>query len=148
MKIIKLFLLVFTTTILLSCKGTGTTTEGKTVYLTQDEFVKKVFNYKQSTEWKFLGDKPAIIDFYADWCKPCKLVAPVLEDLAKQYDGKVIVYKVNVDKERELAGAFQITSIPTVLFIPKAGQPQAAVGVQSKEEYTKIIESVLIPSIQ
>ena len=143
MKLIKIFLVLIFTGLMLSCKSTGTG-DGSTVYLTQDEFIKKVFNYKQNTEWKYLGDTPAIIDFYADWCKPCKLVSPIMEELAEKYKGKIIVYKMNVDKERDLANAFQIASIPTLLFIPKNGQPQAAVGVQSKEEYIKIIETVLL----
>lgn len=147
MRIIRTAALIFALGILLSCSSAGTGS-GKTIYLSQADFQKKVFDYKQSMEWKYLGDKPAIIDFYADWCKPCKMVAPIMDELSKQYDGKVIFYKVNIDNEKELANAFQITSIPTVLYIPKTGQPQAAVGAQAKEDYTKAIESLLIPSIQ
>jgi thioredoxin 1 len=151
MKTIKVVIMIITAGILLSCTGTGTGSgsgsgSGGTVYLSQEDFIKKVFNYKQNGEWRYLGDKPAVIDFYADWCKPCKMVSPIMEELAKQYEGKVIFYKMNVDKEKELAAAFQIQSIPTLLFIPAQGQPQASIGVQSKEDYIKIIESTLISS--
>ena len=146
MKIASKITLLIVLSLLLGCKGKDQGA-GKTNYLSQDEFIKKVFNYKQNTEWKFLGDKPAVIDFYADWCKPCKMVAPIMEELSGKYAGKVIFYKVNIDNEKDLANTFQITSIPTVLFIPLNGQPQVAVGVQAKEDYTKTIEALLIPSI-
>ena len=94
------------------------------VHLTKAEFLKKVYNYEANpNDWKYEGDKPAIVDFYATWCGPCKALAPVLEELAKEYAGKVYIYKIDVDKEEELAGAFGIRSIPTLLWIPQSGKP-------------------------
>ena len=91
----------------------------KTIHLTKEEFLKKVANYEANpTEWKYLGDKPCIIDFYADWCGPCKMVAPILDELAKEYSDKIYIYKVDTEAERELASAFGIRSIPTMIFIP------------------------------
>jgi thioredoxin len=118
-------------------------TTGKVMHLTTAEFKQKVFNYEVNKEWKFSGDKPCIVDFYADWCGPCKMVAPVLEELAKEYDGKVNIYKVNTENERELAQAFGISSIPTILFVPMEGQPQAAMGALPKETFQKAIAEVL-----
>ena len=89
------------------------------VHLTTEDFKEKVFNYETGKEWKYEGNLPAIIDFYADWCSPCKMVAPILEDLAREYSGKIMVYKVNTENEQELASVFGIQSIPTFLFIPK-----------------------------
>ncbi|OFY32668.1 MAG: thiol reductase thioredoxin, partial [Bacteroidetes bacterium GWF2_41_61] len=101
----------------------------KTIHLTKEEFLTKVANYEANPqEWKYLGDKPAIIDFYADWCGPCKTIAPILEDLAKEYTDSIYVYKVNTEQEQELAGAFGIRSIPSLLFVPMEGSPQMAMG--------------------
>jgi thioredoxin len=111
--------------------------------LTNESFKQKVFDYKVNKEWAFAGDKPAIIDFYADWCGPCKMVAPVLEQLSQEYAGKVDIYKVNTDNEPELAGAFGIQSIPSLLFIPKEGKPQMSMGAMSKADFIKAIQSVL-----
>ena len=98
----------------------------KVVHLTKDEFLQKVYNYeKNPNEWKYEGDKPAIVDFYATWCGPCKMLAPILEELAKEYDGQIVVYKIDTEKEPELSAAFGIRSIPTLLFIPKSGDPQS-----------------------
>jgi thioredoxin len=116
---------------------------GKVIHLTTAEFKQKVFNFSAGKEWKFEGDKPCIIDFYADWCGPCKMVAPILEELAKEYDGKLVVYKVNTDQETELAQVFGISSIPTLLFVPMNGQPQAAMGALPKESFKKAIAQVL-----
>ncbi len=118
--------------------------EKKTIHLTNAEFKEKVFNYEVNKEWKFEGDKPCIIDFYADWCGPCKQIAPVLEELAKEYDGEIIIYKVNTEKERELASAFGIRSIPSLLFVPATGQPQMAQGALPKEQFAKIIDEFLL----
>jgi thioredoxin 1 len=96
----------------------------KTEHLTKAEFLTKVFDYENNKEWKYQGDTPAIIDFYADWCGPCKMIAPVLEELAKEYDGKVKIYKIDTEAEQELAAVFGIRSIPSILFVPKEGQPQ------------------------
>jgi thioredoxin 1 len=116
------------------------------VHLTAQDFKEKVFNYETGTEWKYEGNLPAIVDFYADWCSPCKMVAPILEDLALEYSGKIMVYKVNTENEQELASVFGIQSIPTLLFIPKEGQPQAAMGALPRQTFTKVIQDVLLKS--
>ena len=114
-----------------------------TEHLTKETFLSKVFNYEAGKEWKFEGDKPCIIDFYADWCGPCKMVAPILEDLAKEYGGKLDIYKVDTEKETELASVFGIKSIPSLLFVPKEGQPQMAMGALPKETFVKAFKDVL-----
>ncbi|HAM97269.1 MAG TPA: thioredoxin [Marinilabiliales bacterium] len=111
-------------------------------YLTQETFKEKVFNYEKNQEWKFEGELPCIIDFYADWCGPCKMVAPILEELSKEYQGKVDVYKVDTEDQRELAGMFGIQSIPSLLFVPKDGQPQMAMGALPKETFKKAFKDV------
>jgi thioredoxin len=113
------------------------------VHLTTQEFKNKIFNYENSKEWKYEGALPAIVDFYADWCGPCKMVAPILKDIANDYSGKLTVYKVNTDEEQELASVFGISSIPTLLFIPKDGQPQAAMGALPRASFDKVIKDVL-----
>jgi len=112
-------------------------------HLTTQTFKEKVFNYETNKEWKFEGDKPCLIDFYADWCQPCKMVAPILEELAQEYDGKLNIYKVNTEEERELSSVFGIQSIPSLLFVPKDGQPQMAMGALPKETFEKAIGDVL-----
>ncbi|MCU0409643.1 MAG: thioredoxin [Bacteroidales bacterium] len=112
-------------------------------HLTKETFLSKVFNYETGKEWKFEGSKPCIIDFYADWCGPCKMVAPVLEDLAKEFDGKLDVYKVNTEEEQELSAVFGIRSIPSFLFVPSAGQPQMAMGALPKDTFIKAFKDVL-----
>jgi thioredoxin len=112
-------------------------------HLTKETFLNKVFNYEQNQEWKFEGKLPCIIDFYADWCGPCKMVAPILEELSKEYDGKINIYKVNTEEEQELAGAFGIRSIPSMLFCPADGQPQMAVGALPKDSLISAIKDVL-----
>ncbi len=114
-------------------------------HLTLDTFKEKVFNWEESKEWKFAGDKPCIIDFYADWCGPCKMVAPVLEELAKDYEGKIDIFKVNTEEQQQLAGMFEIRSIPTILFVPKEGQPQAAMGALPKQSFEQAINDILLP---
>jgi thioredoxin 1 len=114
------------------------------IHLTTQDFKEKVFNYDKNKEWKYEGELPAIVDFYADWCGPCKTVAPILEELARDYAGKIIVYKVDTENERELAGAFGISSIPTLLFVPKNGQPQAAMGALPRQTFDKAINDVLL----
>lgn len=108
-----------------------------------DGFKKKVFDYETSKEWKFAGDLPCLVDFYADWCGPCKMIAPTLETLAKEYEGKLNIYKINTDQEVELAGAFGIQSIPSLLFIPREGQPQMAMGAMSKGDFEKAFREIL-----
>ena len=121
------------------------TETGKVIHLTKAEFLSKVFNYeKNTTEWVYEGDKPCIIDFYADWCGPCKRVAPILEELAKEYGDKIIIYKIDVDKENELAATFGIQSIPTILFVPVKGVPQISQGALPKSEFIKQIDNFLL----
>jgi thioredoxin len=116
-------------------------------HLTKDSFFEKVFNYEQNKEWKFEGEIPCVIDFYADWCGPCKMVAPIIEELSTEYEGKVNFYKVNTDEEQELAGAFGIQSIPSVLFVPKDGQPQMAVGALPKTSFKQVIDKDLLGAV-
>ena len=112
-------------------------------HLTKETFLNKIFNYEKNKEWKFEGEKPCIIDFYADWCGPCKIVAPVLEELAKDFDGKIDVFKVDTEEEQELASVFGIRSIPSFLFVPAEGQPQMAMGALPKETFVKAFKDVL-----
>ena len=112
-------------------------------HLTASEFKSRVFDYEKSKDWKYSGDLPAIIDFYADWCGPCKMVAPILEALSTEYEGKIRIFKVNTDKEQELSSAFGIQSIPSILFIPLEGQPQMAMGALPKASIKSAIKDVL-----
>src|SRR5574344_2127870 len=117
----------------------------KTIQITKADFLKKVANYEANpTEWKYLGDKPALIDFYADWCGPCKRVAPILEELAEEYADKIVIYKVNTENEEELAPALGISSIPSLLFVPMEGNPQMAIGGMGKADFKKAIDTVLL----
>ncbi len=117
----------------------------KPIHLTKEQFLSKVANYETNpTEWKYLGDKPCIIDFYADWCGPCKMVAPILDELAKEYADKIYIYKVDTEAEQELAGAFGIRSIPTLLFCPMNETPQMAQGALPKASFKDAIDKVLL----
>lgn len=116
----------------------------KTHYLTTEDFQKKVFDYKASKEWKYVGERPCLIDFYATWCGPCKAVAPILETLAGEYEGRVDIYKVDVDKEKELAALFGIRSIPTMLYVPVGQQPTFTQGGMPKEALTELIDVILL----
>lgn len=113
-------------------------------HLTKETFLKKVFNYEENKEWKYEGDLPCIIDFYADWCGPCKMIAPVLEELSKEYEGKIHIYKVDTEDQQELAAAFGIRSIPSILFVPMNEQPQMAQGALPKATLKKAIDEVLL----
>jgi thioredoxin len=113
-------------------------------HLTKQTFLEKVFNYEKNKEWKFEGKLPCLIDFYADWCAPCKMVAPILEELNEEYKGKINIYKVNTEQEQELAAAFGISSIPSLLFCPIDGQPQMAMGALPKESMKKTIDDILL----
>ena len=115
-----------------------------TVQLSTQGFKDKVFNYETEKDWKYQGVLPAIIDFYADWCGPCKMVAPVLEELAEEYEGRLVVYKVNTDIEQELSTVFGIQSIPTILFIGADGEPMMQPGAFPKHVFKKIIEEKLL----
>jgi len=112
-------------------------------HLTSETFKQKVFNYETNKEWKFEGDKPCVIDFYADWCSPCKMVAPILEELGKEYESKINIYKVDTEDQQEIASAFGIRSIPSILFIPKQGQPQMSAGAMPKESFVKAFDEIL-----
>ena len=119
--------------------------KGEVIVLTKAEFLEKVFNYeKHPNEWVYEGSKPCIVDFYADWCGPCKQVAPILRDLAILYKKDIIVYKINVDQEKELAAAFGIQSIPTFLFTPKEGKPMMSMGALPREDFVKQIDEYLL----
>ncbi len=116
-----------------------------TIHLTKADFLSKVANYESNpTEWKYLGDKPCIVDFYADWCGPCKVIAPILEELAKEYDGQIYIYKVDTEAEQELAAAFGIRSIPSLLFCPMGENPQMAQGAMPKDAFKQAINDVLL----
>jgi thioredoxin 1 len=115
-------------------------------YLTKETFLEKVFDYEKNQEWKFEGSLPCLIDFYADWCGPCKMVAPILEELSLEFEGKINIYKVNTEVEQELAAAFGIRSIPSLLFCPKEGKPQMAMGALPKQAMTDAINEVLLAS--
>ena len=119
--------------------------ESKVKHLTYKEFLDKVWDFeKDPNTFIYKGELPAIVDFYADWCGPCRRVAPIMEKLAEEYDGKLLVYKVNTDQERGLASAFQVKSIPMVLFIPMEGQPMMQVGALPEEGYRKVVTEQLI----
>jgi thioredoxin 1 len=128
----------------------GSVESGKPVKLTKQDFLEKVMNYeKNQTEWVYEGDKPALIDFYADWCGPCRIAAPILEELAKEYEGKIHIYKVDTQKEGELASVFGIQSIPAFLFVPQDGRPTMSNGIaqtpeETKEMFRRMIDEILL----
>ena len=113
-------------------------------HLTKETFQQKVFNWEQNTEWKFEGELPCLIDFYADWCGPCKMVAPILEELAAEYKDQINIYKVDTEDQQELAAIFGIRSIPSLLFCPKEGQPQMAMGALPKDTFKQAIKDILL----
>lgn len=113
------------------------------IRLNTSEFKEKVFDYENNQNWNYKGDLPAIVDFYADWCGPCKMVSPILDELSREYEGKMYVYKVNTDEEPELAGVFGIQSIPSLLFIPKDSEPRMAMGALPKQQILKAMAEVL-----
>jgi thioredoxin 1 len=125
-------------------KKTEVENKSAVVYLTKETFKQKVFNYEVNKEWKYEGSTPCIVDFYASWCGPCKMISPILEDLAKEYKGKIIVYKVDTDKEQELSQQLGIQSLPTLVFVPKSGKPQVSMGAMPKESLVKAINDVLL----
>ena len=137
-KIIAMVALVF------SCMLAYAQTNGEVIVMNKAMFIKDVFDYEKSQDWKYKGNKPAIIDLYADWCGPCRMVAPIMKELAKEYADKIVVYKVNVDKEKELAALFNATSIPLFVFIPMNGEPQLFRGAADKATYKKAIDDFLL----
>jgi thioredoxin 1 len=112
-------------------------------HLTKESFKEKVFNFEENKDWKYKGTKPCLIDFYADWCGPCKMVAPLLEELQKEYGDSLVIYKVDTEDQQELAGMFGIQSIPSLLFVPMDGQPQMAMGALPKNTFERAILDVL-----
>lgn len=119
-------------------------TSGKPIEMTSEMFKQKIMDYETNPkEWKYKGDKPAIIDFYATWCGPCKMTAPILDSLATEYAGRIYIYKVDVDKQQELASAFGIQSIPSLLFIPQKGDPRMSVGAMLRPQLEKAIKDIL-----
>ncbi len=127
-------------------KEKSTTSEdekNKIIYLDTESFKKLVFDYTKNKEWKYNGTKPAILDFYADWCGPCRQLAPILEEIQKEYGEKLQVYKINTQKQKELAATFGIRSLPTIVFIPLNGKPQALLGLRPKAELEKTIKDYL-----
>jgi thioredoxin len=130
---------------LTSASDEGGEESGKPIHLNKESFKKLVMDYeKNPKQWVYEGDKPAIIDFYADWCKPCRMIAPIMEELAAEYEGQIVIYKVDTQVERELASVFGIQSLPTVLFIPTTGNPSAQKGALPKDSYKQIIDSFLL----
>ena len=117
----------------------------KPVYLTAQTFREKVWDYQANPEeWVYNGELPCVVDFYADWCKPCKMVAPIMDELADYYKGRVLIYKVNTDEQRELATVFQVRSIPAILFAPGQGKPAMQAGAMTKEDYISIIDDFVL----
>lgn len=142
-----LFFLASAVIIALSTKAQSVSSDGngKVIHIGKTEFVEKIYDYEKNPDkWIYNGKKPAIVDFYADWCGPCRMLSPTLESLAQKYKDKIIIYKVNTDKERELAAAFGITSLPTLLFIPMDKMPQVAQGALPKEDLEKAINDFLL----
>jgi thioredoxin 1 len=133
------------------CKSENKPTEGAKLAsgevvmpLTNDTFRKYIFDYKSEKVWNYKGDKPAIIDFYADWCPPCRELSPLVEEIAKEFAGKIVVYKVNTDQERAVTQTLGISGLPTLVFIPVKGKPQFVVGFVSKENLEKGVNDVLL----
>ena len=122
----------------------NTAESGEVIQMNNDMFLKNIFNYKTNKEWKYEGTTPVVIDFYADWCGPCRRVSPIMKELAKEYEGKITIYKVDTDKEQDLSRAMGIQSLPTIVFIPVKGQPQVIMGAADKETFKKAVDTVLL----
>ncbi len=157
MKTVKILIaIVALLTATTSIKATNPSTDSKTfaLQMTKSEFLEKIMDYENNpTEWVYKGDKPSLIDFYADWCGPCRITSPILEELAEEYDGKIYIYKVNVDYEKELAQVFGVTGIPAFLYVPMEGKPSMTSGIardreQTKEMFRSYIETILLGNAQ
>ncbi len=122
----------------------NTNVSNKVIVLTNEMFKQKIFNYSVNKDWKYEGKLPAIIDFYATWCGPCRMMSPLVEEIARKYDGKIMVYKVDTDKEQLLAQTLGISSLPTLLFIPAKGQPQSSIGAIPNESLEKAVKEILL----
>jgi thioredoxin len=145
----KIFLAVIVSSLFfINCKsenqGSADVKESSVKQLTDADFKKMVFNYELNKEWKFEGDKPVIIDFYADWCAPCRQLSPLVDSIAEEYKGKIAVYKVDTEKEKMLAQGLGITGLPTLLFIPAEGMPRASMGFMSRENMLRAINEILL----
>lgn len=142
----KISIILFATLLSIPFFAQNNKKEDPVISMDELMFLTRVFDYKQGneTEWKYIGDKPCIIDFYATWCAPCRMIAPTLKDLAKEYQDSIYVYKVDVDKEKELAAAMGIQSMPTIVFIPMKGQPQVIIGAADKNTFQRAIKEVLL----
>ena len=138
----KILFITVLTLMLTSCFA-GEKDPVKLEHLNMETFKEKIFDFEVNKKWDFKGELPAIIDFYADWCAPCRKVAPIMKELSEEYEGKIVIYKIDTAKQRELAGMFGIRSIPSILFIPKEGQPQMITGALPKEEFVRLIKEVL-----
>jgi len=118
-----------------------------TITLNKEEFKQKVMDYEANEEWKFEGDLPCIVDFYADWCAPCRVASPILEEIAQEYKGKINVYKVDIQKDKEIAAVFGVQGIPAFLYCPKDGKPQMSSGIGRTNEETKAMFKQAIDDI-